>query len=180
MFLVYLFSFGSGACRETLPFCYGWWLILRRLILLTLYWYRDVNILLTGLLLSNTFYVTLRNIVSECYYTRTYIARILYSHFFSLNIILKCYEGNIIGQKNTLRIQYACGWSSSTSPQRIDGTPVILAERKHGNVVCTSIYRYLSVITMRVRAREWESETISVARATRDHCIDLIFVVFLA
>lgn len=47
------------------------------------------------------YYVTLRNIVSECYYTRTYMARILYSHFFSLNIILTCYEGNIIGQKNT-------------------------------------------------------------------------------
>lgn len=101
MFLVYLFSFGYGACRETLPFCYGWWLILRGLILLTLCWYKDVNILLTGLLLSNMFYVTLRNIVSECYYTRAYIARILYSQFFSLNIILTCYEGNIIGQKNT-------------------------------------------------------------------------------
>lgn len=112
------------------------------------------------------YYVTLRNIVSECYYTRTYMARILYSHFFSLNIILTCYEGNIIGQKNhILRIQYVCGWSSSTSPQRINGTLVILAERKHRNVVCTSIYRYLSVITMRVRAREWESgDYISCAR----------------
>lgn len=68
----------------------------------TLYWYRDVNILFTAFQHSlDIYYVTLRNIVSECYYTRTYMARVLYSHFFSLNIILTCYEGNIIGQKNT-------------------------------------------------------------------------------